>query len=66
MVREREDWERYRKRILRRVDDFEKSKTAFDKEKAKFEADRKSEEWGRESLKGKLRAAEELLAKEKA
>ncbi|MFS7930473.1 hypothetical protein Hanom_Chr04g00344741 [Helianthus anomalus] len=66
MVREREDWEKYRERILRRVDDFEKSKVAFDEEKAKFEADRKSEEWGREGLVGKLRAAEELLAKEKA
>ncbi|KAF5818328.1 hypothetical protein HanXRQr2_Chr02g0063801 [Helianthus annuus] len=66
MVREREDWERYRERILRRVDDFKKSKVAFDEEKAKFEADRKSEQWGRESLKGKLRAAEDLLAKEKA
>ncbi|MFS8008566.1 hypothetical protein Hanom_Chr14g01274291 [Helianthus anomalus] len=39
---------------------------SFDEEKAKFEADRKAEEWGREGLKGKLRAAEELLAKEKA
>ncbi|KAM0028717.1 hypothetical protein Hdeb2414_s0018g00517621 [Helianthus debilis subsp. tardiflorus] len=65
MVREREDWEKYRERILRRVDDFEKQKATFDEEKAKSEADRKSEEWGREGLKGKLRAAEELLAKEK-
>ncbi|MFS8032849.1 hypothetical protein Hanom_Chr17g01562541 [Helianthus anomalus] len=54
MVREREDWEKYRKRILSRVNDFEKSKAAFDEEKAKFEADKKSEEWGREGLKGKL------------
>ncbi|KAF5755715.1 hypothetical protein HanXRQr2_Chr17g0805881 [Helianthus annuus] len=52
--------------MLRRVNEFEKSKAAFDEEKAKFEADRKSEEWGREGLKGKLRAAEELLAKENA
>ncbi|MFS8007956.1 hypothetical protein Hanom_Chr14g01267061 [Helianthus anomalus] len=66
MVKEREDWEKYRERILRRVDDFEKSKAAFVAEKAKFEADKKSGEWGREGLKGKLRAAEELLAKEKA
>ncbi|MFS7929248.1 hypothetical protein Hanom_Chr04g00330241 [Helianthus anomalus] len=58
--------ERYRERILRRVADFEKSKVAFDEEKAKFEGDRKSEEWGHEDLNGKLRAAEELLVKEKA
>ncbi|KAJ0483338.1 hypothetical protein HanIR_Chr13g0663731 [Helianthus annuus] len=66
LVREREDWEKYRERMLRRINEFDKSKAAFDEEKAKFEADRKSEEWGREGLKGKLRAAKDLLAKEKA
>ncbi|KAJ0644879.1 hypothetical protein HanOQP8_Chr16g0617341 [Helianthus annuus] len=66
MVREREEWERHRERLLRHVKDFEKSKAAFDEEKAKFESDRKSEEWGREGLQGKLRVAEELLAKERA
>ncbi|MFS7970785.1 hypothetical protein Hanom_Chr09g00824991 [Helianthus anomalus] len=50
MVREREEWERYRERLLRHAKDFEK----------------KSEEWGREGLRGKLRAAEDLLAKERA
>ncbi|MFS7992211.1 putative transcription factor bZIP family [Helianthus anomalus] len=66
LVRERDDWEKYRERMLRRVNEFEKSEAAFDEEKTKFEADGKSEELGREGLKGKLRAAEELLAKEKA
>ncbi|KAM0025020.1 hypothetical protein Hdeb2414_s0021g00569541 [Helianthus debilis subsp. tardiflorus] len=66
MVREREEWERYRERLLRHVKDFEKSKAAFDEEKAKLESDRKSKEWGHEGLRGKLRAAEELLAKERA
>ncbi|MFS7992210.1 putative transcription factor bZIP family [Helianthus anomalus] len=66
LVRERDDWEKYREWMLRRVNEFEKSEAAFDEEKTKFEVDRKSEELGREGLKGKLRAAEELLAKEKA
>ncbi|MFS7945762.1 hypothetical protein Hanom_Chr06g00527961 [Helianthus anomalus] len=53
-------------RLLRQVKDFEKAKAAFSVDKAKFEADRKSEEWGREGLRGKLRAVEDLLAKERA
>ncbi|XP_021980009.1 uncharacterized protein LOC110876140 [Helianthus annuus] len=66
MVRERADWEGYRKRMLKRITDFEKSKAAFDEEKAKFDADKKAEEWGREGLKNKLQTAEQQLAKEKA
>ncbi|KAJ0792641.1 hypothetical protein HanOQP8_Chr01g0020281 [Helianthus annuus] len=66
MVRERGDWERYRERLLRHVKDFEKMKSAFAEEKAAFEAERKSKEWGREGLKSKLRTAEELLSKERA
>ncbi|MFS7946944.1 hypothetical protein Hanom_Chr06g00542271 [Helianthus anomalus] len=66
MVRERSDWESYRERMLKRISEFEKSKTAFDEEKAKFDADKKAEEWGREGLKNKLQAAEQQLAKEKA
>ncbi|KAF5782183.1 hypothetical protein HanRHA438_Chr11g0505251 [Helianthus annuus] len=41
-------------------------KAAFSEEKTKFEADRKSEEWGREGLRSKLQAAEDLLSKERA
>ncbi|KAJ0852219.1 hypothetical protein HanRHA438_Chr14g0635621 [Helianthus annuus] len=41
-------------------------KSAFAEEKAAFEAERKSEEWGHEGLKSKLHAAEELLSKERA
>ncbi|XP_021975381.1 putative uncharacterized protein MYH16 [Helianthus annuus] len=66
MVKERAEWERYRECLVNQVKDYEKAKAAFVEEKAKFESDRKSEEWGREGLWGKLRAAEELLAKEKA
>ncbi|XP_022030346.2 myosin-6-like [Helianthus annuus] len=66
MIKERGDWEKYRERLLRQVKDFEKMKANFSEEKAKFESDRKSEEWGREGLWGKLRAAEDLLAKERA
>ncbi|MFS8018855.1 hypothetical protein Hanom_Chr15g01396961 [Helianthus anomalus] len=66
MVKERSEWEKYRKRLVRQVKDFEKAKVAFAEEKAKFESDRKSEEWGREGLRGKLRDAEDLLAKERA
>ncbi|XP_035839009.1 hepatoma-derived growth factor-related protein 2-like [Helianthus annuus] len=50
MVRERADWEAYRERMLKRIAEFEKSKAAFGEERAKFEADKKAEEWGREGL----------------
>ncbi|KAJ0814318.1 hypothetical protein HanPSC8_Chr17g0784201 [Helianthus annuus] len=66
MVRERADWEGYRERTLKRIAEFEKSKAALDEERAKFEADKKAEEWGREGLQKKLHNAEEQLAKEKA
>uniref|UniRef100_A0A251TWN1 Uncharacterized protein n=1 Tax=Helianthus annuus TaxID=4232 RepID=A0A251TWN1_HELAN len=66
MVKERADWERYRERLVRQANEFEKANVAFAEEKSKFEADRKLEEWGREGLRSKLRAAEDLLAKEKA
>ncbi|KAJ0815102.1 hypothetical protein HanPSC8_Chr17g0793621 [Helianthus annuus] len=66
MVKELAEWEKYRERLVRQVKDFEKAKAAFSKEKAKFESDKKSEEWGREGLRGKLRAAEELFSKERA
>uniref|UniRef100_A0A251RZA1 Uncharacterized protein n=1 Tax=Helianthus annuus TaxID=4232 RepID=A0A251RZA1_HELAN len=66
MVRECADWEAYRERMLKRIAEFEKSKTAFGEERAKFEADKKAEEWGREGLQKKLHNVEEQLAKEKA
>ncbi|KAJ0847999.1 hypothetical protein HanPSC8_Chr13g0552021 [Helianthus annuus] len=66
MVRERADWEAYRERMLKRIAEFEKSKAAFGEERAKFEADKKAEEWGREGLQKKLHNVEEQLAKEKA
>ncbi|KAJ0588400.1 hypothetical protein HanIR_Chr04g0174221 [Helianthus annuus] len=66
MVNERADWERYRERLVWQAKEFEKANAALAEEKSKFEADRKSEEWGREGLRSKLRAAEDLLAKERA
>ncbi|KAM0038712.1 putative microtubule-associated protein 7 family [Helianthus debilis subsp. tardiflorus] len=66
MVRERADWEVYRERMLKRIAEFEKSKAALEEEKAKFEADKKAEAWGREGLQKKLHSVEEQLAKEKA
>ncbi|MFS8021279.1 hypothetical protein Hanom_Chr16g01425571 [Helianthus anomalus] len=66
MVKERADWENYRECHVRQVKEFEKANAKFDEEIAKFEVDRKLEEWGREGLRGKLRAAEDLLAKERA
>ncbi|KAM0035119.1 hypothetical protein Hdeb2414_s0015g00442661 [Helianthus debilis subsp. tardiflorus] len=66
MVKERDEWEKYRERLVRQVKEFQKAKAGFAEEKAKFESDRKSEEWGREGLRGKLRAVEDLLAKERA
>ncbi|MFS7955332.1 hypothetical protein Hanom_Chr07g00641401 [Helianthus anomalus] len=52
VVKERGDWEKYRDCLLR--------------QKAGFDEEKKSEEWGREGLRSKLRAAEELLSKERA
>ncbi|KAJ0884296.1 hypothetical protein HanPSC8_Chr10g0432091 [Helianthus annuus] len=66
MVRERADWEAYRERSLKRIAEFEKSKAALGEERAKFEADKKAEAWGREGLQKKLHNVEEQLAKEKA
>ncbi|MFS7906019.1 hypothetical protein Hanom_Chr01g00054471 [Helianthus anomalus] len=66
MVKELGDWERYRERLLRQVKDFERAKATLNEEKTKFKASRKSEEWGHQGLRGKLRAAEDLLAKERA
>ncbi|XP_021996358.1 uncharacterized protein LOC110893564 [Helianthus annuus] len=66
MVKERAEWEKYCERLLKQVKEYEKAKAAFAKEKAKFDSDKKSEEWGREALRGKLRATEDLLAKERA
>ncbi|KAM0043957.1 hypothetical protein Hdeb2414_s0010g00347511 [Helianthus debilis subsp. tardiflorus] len=66
MLRERDDWEKYREHLLKQVQDFEKLKSAFAEEKAAFEAKKKFEEWGRKGLKSKLQAAEELLSKERA
>ncbi|MFS7915453.1 hypothetical protein Hanom_Chr02g00165501 [Helianthus anomalus] len=64
MVKERADWEKYRERLLKQVQNFEQMKNTFS-EKAAFEAERKSKEWGRDGLKSKLQAAEELLSKER-
>ncbi|KAJ0540678.1 hypothetical protein HanRHA438_Chr09g0375801 [Helianthus annuus] len=59
MVKDRGDWEKCRERVLRQVKDFEK-------QKAKFESEKKSEECGREGLRSKLQAAGDLLSKERA
>ncbi|KAM0008114.1 hypothetical protein Hdeb2414_s0121g00803101 [Helianthus debilis subsp. tardiflorus] len=66
MVKERADLEKYRDSLVKEVKSYEIAKAAFAEEKAKFESDRKSEEWGLEGLQSKLRAAEELLSKERA
>ncbi|KAM0055373.1 hypothetical protein Hdeb2414_s0006g00205321 [Helianthus debilis subsp. tardiflorus] len=58
------DWEKYRDSLVKEVKSYEIAKAAFAEEKSKFESDRKSEEWDREGLRGKLRTAEELLSKE--
>ncbi|KAJ0667472.1 hypothetical protein HanPI659440_Chr17g0678181 [Helianthus annuus] len=66
MVKERADWEKYRDSLMKEMKSYEIAKAAFAEEKAKFESDRKSEEWGREGPRGKLRTAEELSSKERA
>ncbi|KAJ0447615.1 hypothetical protein HanOQP8_Chr17g0661071 [Helianthus annuus] len=65
MVKERADWEKYRDSLMKEMKSYEIAKAAFAEEKAKFESDRKSEEWGREGPRGKLRIAEELSSKER-
>ncbi|KAF5802010.1 hypothetical protein HanXRQr2_Chr06g0254711 [Helianthus annuus] len=64
-VKERADWEKYQERLLKQVQNFEQMKNTFAKEKAAFEAKKKSEEWRREGLKNKLQSAGELLSKER-
>ncbi|MFS8021026.1 hypothetical protein Hanom_Chr16g01422641 [Helianthus anomalus] len=66
MVKERADGEKYRECLLKQVQNFEQMKNSFAEENAAFEAEKKSKEWGREDLKSKLQAAEELLSKERA
>ncbi|MFS7977807.1 hypothetical protein Hanom_Chr10g00908271 [Helianthus anomalus] len=66
MYKERAGWEKYRERLLKEAQDFEQMKNKFLEEMASFEKEKKSEEWGRDGLKAKRHAAEELLAKERA
>ncbi|MFS7929375.1 hypothetical protein Hanom_Chr04g00331811 [Helianthus anomalus] len=57
-------WEKYRERLSAEVKEFEKMKSYFQEEKAAFDKEKKSEEWGCEGLWSKLQASEYLLAKE--
>ncbi|KAJ0694352.1 hypothetical protein HanPI659440_Chr15g0607791 [Helianthus annuus] len=66
MYRERADWEKYRERLVKEVQEFEQLRSKFAEEKAAFDVEKKAEEWGREGLKNKLQAAVELLSKEHA
>ncbi|KAF5781850.1 hypothetical protein HanRHA438_Chr11g0501481 [Helianthus annuus] len=65
MHRERASWEKYRERLSAEAKEFEQMKIKFQEEKAFFDKEKRSEEWGREGLKSKLQASEELLAKER-
>ncbi|MFS7943205.1 hypothetical protein Hanom_Chr06g00497521 [Helianthus anomalus] len=65
MYKERASWEKYRERLFAEAREFEQMKNKFLEEKATFEKEKKSEEWGRDDLKSKLHVAEELLAKER-
>ncbi|MFS8034042.1 hypothetical protein Hanom_Chr17g01576571 [Helianthus anomalus] len=67
MYKERAVWEKYRERLLKEAQAFDQLKNKIFEEKASFEAEKKSEEWGHDGLKNKLQeVAEELLAKERA
>ncbi|MFS7946514.1 hypothetical protein Hanom_Chr06g00537151 [Helianthus anomalus] len=66
MYKERASWEKYLERQLTKAREFEQMKNKFLEVKASFEKEKKSEEWGRDRLKNKLHAAEDLLAKERA
>ncbi|KAJ0754217.1 hypothetical protein HanPI659440_Chr09g0344381 [Helianthus annuus] len=66
MYKERASWEKYQERLLTEAREFEQMKNKFLEEKASFEKEKRSEESGRDGLKNKLYAAEELLAKERA
>ncbi|MFS7979110.1 hypothetical protein Hanom_Chr10g00923511 [Helianthus anomalus] len=65
MYKERASWEKYRERLLMEARKFVQMKNKFLEEKASFEKEKKYEEWGRDGLKNKLYATEELLAKER-
>ncbi|MFS7961293.1 hypothetical protein Hanom_Chr08g00713261 [Helianthus anomalus] len=64
MHREYGSWEKYRERLSAEAKEFEQLKNQLQEEKAAFDKEKKSEEWGREGLISKLQACEELLAKE--
>ncbi|KAF5790155.1 hypothetical protein HanXRQr2_Chr09g0379771 [Helianthus annuus] len=65
MHRERASWEKYRERMSAEAKEFEHLKNKFQEDRAAFDKEKKSEEWGREGLRSKLQACEELLAKER-
>ncbi|KAJ0734414.1 hypothetical protein HanPI659440_Chr11g0419811 [Helianthus annuus] len=65
MHRERASWEKYRERLSAEDKEIEKMNIKFQEEKAFFDKETRSEEWGREGLKSKLQASEELLTKER-
>ncbi|KAJ0752828.1 hypothetical protein HanPI659440_Chr09g0328751 [Helianthus annuus] len=65
MHRERASWEKYRELMSAEAKEFEHLKNKFQEDRSAFDKEKKSEEWGREGLRSKLQACEELLAKER-
>ncbi|KAF5814178.1 hypothetical protein HanXRQr2_Chr03g0107851 [Helianthus annuus] len=65
MYQEHASWEKYRERLSVEAKAFEQLKSSFQGEKAAFDKEKKSKEWGVQGLRNKLQASEDLLAKER-
>ncbi|MFS8006296.1 hypothetical protein Hanom_Chr14g01247551 [Helianthus anomalus] len=64
MCQERASWEKYHERLSVEAKVFEQAQIKLEEEKAAFEKENKSEEWGLKGLRNKLQASEDLLTKE--
>ncbi|KAM0041208.1 hypothetical protein Hdeb2414_s0011g00363631 [Helianthus debilis subsp. tardiflorus] len=62
---ERAGWENYHEHLSVEAKVFEQVQIKLQADKAAFEKEKKSEEWGLQGLRNKLQASEDLLAKER-
>ncbi|KAJ0622909.1 hypothetical protein HanIR_Chr01g0025901 [Helianthus annuus] len=65
MHQERASWEKYYECLSAEAKVFVQAQIKLQEEKAAFDKEKKSEEWGLQGLRNKLQASEELLAKER-
>ncbi|MFS7998844.1 hypothetical protein Hanom_Chr12g01158821 [Helianthus anomalus] len=64
MYLERATWEKHRERLAAEAKLFEQARIKLQEDRASFNKEKKSEEWGLQGLKKKLQASKDLLAEE--